>query len=541
MKYRLIFTELLVGTFVLAFGIMLSAPMALATEQVFRWGHQVTDMDTVDPAFDTGGAGYTAAGYIFNGLVRLPPGTVDFDNIEGDLARNWTVSADGLTYTFHLRRGVQWHKGYGEFTAEDVKYTFDRLRNTKVGSPYGAKYLGIKEVKILDRYTVQFILKAPNPFFLIDQVLAFQAGNIVCKEQGKEHGAGNLGIMAVGTGPFQVEKYISKEKLILVRNENYFRGSPYLERVEYCFMPDIASRTLAFVNGELDAIVGEREPKWVEDIMKTKTAVVDTIPLGSGCVLHFNMTKKPLDNFKVRKALTYAMDRKVFHQYFGSLATEMTAPVPATYFGALPREKTPEDLLYNYDLGKAKKFLTEAGYGAGFKLQACTTAKTYYTAVYEILAELWKPLGVELKIRVVDHTTYHHNIRADMNDVVFYYALRAPVADSYLTQYYHSEAIVKKPHAITNFSHYGDLDADGDGKIDNIDSLIEKARSEVNPERQKQLYYEAQLQLLKHVASKPIYELIKVYVRHNYVDLGCEIKGNILGGYPLETARILKH
>ncbi len=542
MKHRLgCLAGLLAVILCLAPGLVFSASQELAAKQVWRWGHHTSDLNTLDPAFSVEDMSYSVGDAVFNGLVRVKPGTLDFDHLEGDLAESWDISKDGLVYTFHLRKGVQWHRGYGEFTAADVQYTFERLKNPKLGSPYGAKFLTIDKVKVVDKYTVQIILKKPSTFFIMDQAFAYQAGMIVCKKQGEEKGLKNLGVHVIGTGPFMVEDYKAKEKITLVRNPKYFRGTPTIAQVEMYFMPNVASRTMAFVKGDLDAIYGERDTYWVEDLKKTKTVIVDSVPLGSGCALHFNMTKKPLDNIKVRKALAIATDRKAFKDYFGSDWYEMTAPVPPSYYAALPKEKTPAELQYNYDLEKAKKLLAEAGYPQGFKLMGYVTDKPYYKSIMEICQEQWKPLGVQLEIKVVDHTTFHANIRKDMNDVIVYYAGRAPVADSYLTQYYYSKAVIGKPTATTNFSHYGDVDADGDGKIDSVDSLIEAARSEMNREKQKQLYYEAQLQILKHIPAKPLHELAKVLVRHNWFDPGVEIKGSMIFGYPLEKARILKH
>ena len=543
MKWRFsILVSLMVVVPMLTPGVALSGSPELAAQQVFRWGHNTSDINTLDPAFSTSNPTYTAGGWIFNGLVRNKPGTVDFNNLEGDLAKSWDISDDHLTYTFHLRKGVQWHKGYGEFTAEDVKCTFERLRDKKVASPYGAKYLGIKEIKVTNLYTVKIILEKPNPFFLMDQMLAFQAGMIVPKKLIEERGKGNLGLEVIGTGPFQFEKYIAKEKVVLVRNANYFRGAPTLERVEFHFMPAMTSKTFAFINGDLDAIVGHRDPKWLKDVLKNPGVIVDAVPLGSPATLHFNMTAKPLDDVRVRKALAYAIDREQMHLYFGAVWTEMSAPVPPSYFGALPKKETPYELQYNFDLKKAKKLLTDAGYpGGGIKLKAFSTTRSNYLACFEQIAEMWRPLGVELKIEVVDHTTYHHNIRKNLNDVVIYYAPRPPFADSYLTQFYYSKSIIGKPTGITNFSHYGDVDADGDGVIDSIDSLIEEARSELNPEKQKQLYYKTQLKLLKHAPSKGLHVLRKVLVRHDYFDPGFDMKGILISSYPLEKARILKH
>lgn len=543
MKRRvgLLFNVVVIILLILVPGLGFAASGQLAEKQVWRWGHHTSDLDSLDPAFAVPDMTYSAGNGVLNGLVRLKPGTLAFDQLEGDLAESWEISKDGLVYTFHLRKGVQWHKGYGEFTAEDVKYTFDRLKNPKLGAPYAAKFLIIDQVKVIDKYTVQIILKAPSSFFIMDQVLAYQAGMIVCKKQGEEKGLKKLGNDIIGTGPFMFEDYKAKEKITFVKNPNYFRGAPTLDRIEMYFMPNVASRTMAFMKGDLDAIYGKRDSFWVEDVKKDKTVIVDAVPLGSGCLLNFNMTKKPLDNIKVRKALAMTADRKAFKSFFGGIWAEMTAPVPPSYYASLPKKDTPKELLYQGDVQTAKKLLVEAGYPNGFKLIAYITTKPYYKAILEICQELWKPLGVDLEIKVVDHTTFHANIRKDMNHVVVYYAGRAPVADSYLTQFFYSKSAIGQKTQVTNFSHYGTVDANGDGKIDSVDDLIEAARGELNQEKQKAMYYKAQLKILGDVPAKPLHELTKVLVRHNWFDPGVEIQGSMIFGYPLEKARILKH
>lgn len=533
--------SVLIFTLVLIPGLVFAASSELADKQVWRWAHHTSDLDTLDPAFATADMIYSAGAGVFNGLVRLKPGTLDFDNLESDLAESWEISKDGLVYTFHLRKGVQWHKGYGEFTAEDVKYTFERLKNPKLGSPLASKYLIIKEVKVVDKYTAQIILNKPSTFFIMDQVIAYQAGLIVCKKQGEEKGIKNLGLDVIGTGPFMFEEYKAKEKITFVKNPNYFRGAPILDRIEMYFMPNVASRTMAFIKGDLDAIYGKRDSFWVKDVKKNKTVIVDAVPLGSGSAIHFNMTKKPLDNIKVRKALAMVTDRKVFNDFYGDVWAEMIAPVPPSYFAALPKSKAPKELLYQGTVEEAKKLLAEAGYAKGFKLSAFITTKPYYKAILEICQELWKPLGVDLEIKVVDHTTFHANVRKDMSDLVVYFAGRAPVADSYLTQFYYSKSAIGQKSQVTNFSHYGMVDADGDGKVDSIDSYIEEARAEMDKQKQTEMYYKAQLQLLKHCPSKPLQELTKVLVRHNWFDPGVKIEGSMIFGYPLEKAKILKH
>jgi peptide/nickel transport system substrate-binding protein len=542
MKYRFsCWLTVVVVALLLLPGLTFAASSELAEKQVWRWAHHTSDLDTIDPAFTTADMTYSAGNSVFNGLVRLKPGTLDFDNLEGDLAESWKISKDGLVYTFYLRKGVKWHKGYGEFTAEDVKYTFERLKNPKLGSPMSSKYLIINEVKVVDKYTVQFILNQPSTFFMMDQVLAYQAGMIVCKKQGEEKGIKNLGLDVIGTGPFMFEDYKAKEKVTFVKNPDYFRGAPILDRVEMYFMPNVASRTMAFIKGDLDAIYGKRDSFWVKDVKQTKTVIVDAVPLGSGSAIHFNMTKKPLDNIKVRQALAMVADRQLFQDFYGDIWTEMISPVPPAYFASLPKSKAPKALLYQGTVAEAKKLLAEAGYPNGFKLLAYITTKPYYKAVLEICQQLWQPLGVDFEIKVVDHTTFHANIRKDMSDVVVYFAGRAPVADSYLTQFYYSKSAIGQPNQVTNFSHYGMVDADGDGKIDSIDEYVDAARAEMDKQKQTEIYYKAQLQLLKHCPSKPLQELTKVLVRHNWFDPGVKIEGSMIFGYPLEKAKILKH
>ncbi len=540
-QYRLV-TALIMASLLLMPAGLMAASQELAEKQEFRWGMHAKDINTLDPAFMTNTPTTTPGILIYNGLVRTPPGTVDLENIEGDLAESWEISNGGKTYTFKLRKGVQWHKGWGEFTAEDVKYTYDRLNDPKVGSPHRGTYNIIDQIKIIDPYTVQFDLKVPNAFFLHNQVLNYRSGNIVCKKfVEKQTGGAKMGVTAVGTGPFQFESYLSKEKIVLVRNDNYFRGKPIIERVEMFFMPKLAARTMAFVKGELDAMEGGRDTKWIKQVKKNPGIVIETIGLGSPTALYFNMSRKPLDDIRVRKALAMTMDRNALKQYFGDLWQEMPAPVPPSYLGTLPKDKIPEDCLYQPDLKKAKQLLAEAGYPNGFKLTAYSSTKRHYLANYEIAKELWKQLGVDLDVKVVDHVTFHANVRKDMNDVVFFLGPRPPVADTYLTQWYHSKAIVGTPTAITNFSHYGALDADGDGKIDNIDAIIDQARAEIDPVKQKALYHQAQLKIMKDVPAMGLHELTKVLCRRDYFDPGVPIKASMYSTYPLEKAKILKH
>ena len=135
-----------------------SGPKALA----MAWGN---DIKTMDPAMVTSSPDYNVTMQLFNGLVRYRPNSID---IEPDLALRWEVSTDGLAYTFYLRKGVKFHKGYGEMTADDVKFSFERVVNADLGSPYKQDMELIKNVEVVNPYTVLYVIKMEAYFGMRD-------------------------------------------------------------------------------------------------------------------------------------------------------------------------------------------------------------------------------------------------------------------------------------------------------------------------------------------------------------------------------------
>jgi len=482
--------------------------LALAqSRHVLRVGSGVADVGTLDPHFATNFGEYPIVKAMFNGLVDLPAGTVDIENIEPDLAESWSVSEDGLVWTFNLRKGVQWHHGYGEFTAEDVVFSFERVASPQVGSPWRSEVANIKEVRAVDRYTVEIELHAPDPFALL-RLVGYHSGFIVSKkavtELGDEHR-----FRPIGTGPFAISEYNPRRNVVLVANDAYYKGAPKLAGIEFRFMPDTATRELALRTGEVDTADGDSEQIWVER-MRAQGVIVELVGPGNGYFIQFNMTKPPFDNLKVRQALAYAVNRDEIVAYLGTaLARPLRSPVPAGYFG-----HTTEGLeTYEYNPGLARQLLAEAGYPNGFEFEIYISEATSYLPFAQLLQEHWRRIGVTMRLNVIDHASYHARVREDANGVIFYNATRLPIADIYLSQFYHSDAIIGKPTAITNFSHLGDV-------VDNIDALIEEARFEMNPDRQKELYAEAQRRIMAVAAAMPYAQRYSTVARQPYVDIG---------------------
>ncbi|MBA7617306.1 HTH-type transcriptional regulator SgrR [subsurface metagenome] len=212
---------------------------------------------------------------MFNALVRFKPGDMDPEKIQPDLAEGWNVSSDGLVWTFYLRKGVKFHKGYGELTAEDVKFSLEKAAN-KETSGFAKDFDALEKVEVIDKYTVRLTFKEHIPSVL-GLLTDYHGGYIVCKKAVEEIGLEKFKTNPIGTGPFMLKEYFPKQKLVEVRHDEYFRGRPLLDKVEFWFMPDASSREMAFRKGEIDICEGEREQVWVDKMRKVPGTVVDIL------------------------------------------------------------------------------------------------------------------------------------------------------------------------------------------------------------------------------------------------------------------------
>ncbi len=224
-------------------GVCAGANQILAEQQSISMGRPEEDIATLDPAF-TGGRGSERpiAQNIYNTLVRVVPGSGDVTAVMGDLARSWDVSDDMLTWTFHLVRGVQFHKGYGELTADDVKFSFERLEER--GSPHASTYDKIT-FEAVDRYTIRMHLDEIHPFLLTTLSNAAMNGQFITSRAAVEELGDAFALNPIGTGAFQLYEHRPRDRVILVRHEDYFRGPPILERVDVLFIPDQAAHMMA--------------------------------------------------------------------------------------------------------------------------------------------------------------------------------------------------------------------------------------------------------------------------------------------------------
>lgn len=504
----------------------LGVQSAGAADQVARLAVGVNDVGTLDPHFAVKIGEVPVIRMIYESLVRFPDGVMDISRIEPSLAENWKVEDDKLTWTFNLRKGVMWHRDFGEFTADDVKFSLERVLNKETGSPFRKNIMAVDQVIVKDKYTVQVKTKQPVPD-LPALMVGYQAGFVVCKKAFEKLGK-DMKLTPIGTGPFVFDKYKPRESIVLTPNETYWRGKPILKKVLVSFIPDNSTRELALRNNEVDAINIPAKQQWIDRLRKAGFDVNLTSP--ANCfVLHFNLTKKPLDNIKVRQALCHAIDRKILIQYLGKdVAKPEISPLPSGYVG-----HTGDVVKYDYDADKAKKLLAEAGLADGFSLSMNISNSNIYLPPMQVIQEMWKKIGVKLELNVVDHPTYHKLIRKDANPVVIYGAFRYPLTGNiYLTQFYHSESIVGKPSAIINFSHYGEA-------LPGVDKLIDDARFELDVEKQKALWTRAQQQIKNDCVSFPLFTRYYAMAKSKKLDLGFEQKSMSIYEFH-EKSQILK-
>lgn len=316
-----------------------------------------------------------------------------------------------------------------------------------------------------DRYTVRITLARPVPAVQVLGVLTdYQGGMIVSKKAVEEFGD-NFRMNPIGTGPFQLAEYVPRQYVRLVRNEQYFRGVPQIEEIVYRFMPDLRSRELAFRAGKLDVMEGLREQWWVEDIQQMPGIVVDVVGPGEMRTLHYNMSRPPFNDIRVRQAISYLINRDEIVEIIGpSVTVPAYSPVPPGYMA-----HTDDVERYDYNPEKAKQLLAEAGYPNGLNIGPVIISEVQPLLVpMQIIQEQLARHGVTMDLQVVDHQTFHDRIRQNMSNMVLYGAARFPTPDQYLTQFYHSASTVGKPTAVTNFSHYGSV-------IQGVDHLIDMA------------------------------------------------------------------
>ncbi len=317
-----------------------------------------SDAISLDPAIPDDGESFKAIIQIYDGLIKYKAGSTEL--IPG-LATSWDVSTDGLTYTFHLRKGVKFHDGT-PFNADAVVFSIDRQLPGKAtdNMAYASFTFGlVKTVEKVDDYTVKITLSQPYTPFLANLAMGLSAP-IVSPTAVKKYGADWGNKYAVGTGPFILEKWDHGMKTItLKKNPNYWDGAPLLDEVIIKVTDDNTVRANEVIAGDVDMIDGIA-PADVERLKGDANVKFITGPGMNVSYCAFRTNRPPFDNAKVREAISHAVDLDAIVQtLYKGTATRSNCVMPPGFFGYAPNVKP-----YTYDLDLAVKLLREAGYKA---------------------------------------------------------------------------------------------------------------------------------------------------------------------------------
>ena len=367
-----------------------------------------------------------AQGCMYDNLIRRDPRDSG-KTIVPDLAHSWEIAKDGKTYTFHLRKGVLFHDG-AELTADDVKATFDRIRNPPAGVaiPRTALFTAVSDITTPDKYTVQVKLSAPRPVNYIMSAFASGWNGIVRKQTLEENGFNLRKVANIpGTGPFRQVRRVENEIWVMERNKDYWnKGLPFLEGIEfYNLLPFSTELGSSVLSGRVDYAricdpVSARKAAATPGM--TNARFYQSVIQGTW----MNNKKKPFDDARVRRACHLVLDKQTLVDVVKDIAPMMMGGFiyPFSEF-ATPIDQLRKRIGYQEDqtaaIKEAKALMTAAGYGSGIKnveflVRDIASFKVWAQAIQAMLQEA---LNIECKLRTVVDSVWFEDAKAGSFDL----------------------------------------------------------------------------------------------------------------------------
>ena len=374
------------------------------------------DPRSLDPALSTDVPTGRAVGYVFDGLVRFTP---DAQVVPG-LARSWDISTDGMTYTFHLRKGVKFHDGR-PFSAKNVLNSWQRVLDPKTKGGRGWPLYPIAGAKeFADGTGGRTIsgLTAPNdstvvvrlkePFAIFPKLLAMPVAAIV-----PDSVPANFGENPVGTGPWKFVEWKHDDYLKFAANPDYFDTPPKADTLIARIVPEPSTAVAEFESGNVDVLyVPEGETRNWEQTDEKK-AMLESAPALRVFYIAINTTRGPLADVRVRQALNYATDSKAILDGIVSGRGNLAAGVipPALPGGDSTRKG------YTRDLAKAKQLLAEAGFANGIDIELWSSQTPPFPRIAQAVQANLKDVNVRVTLVQRDASSMREAARAGKTDM----------------------------------------------------------------------------------------------------------------------------
>ena len=372
--------------------LLLSGAMAQGDGELRVRARSGVDIDTMDPAFYRGNEEYNVDMAIYAKLVRFLP---DSAEIELDAAEHFELSDDGLRADFRLREGIQFHHGYGEMTAEDVKFSFERMIDPDLNSPYASDWATLESVEVTGRYEGTLHFSAPYAP-LLSSTLPWAPGSILSKAAFEDLGD-RFALNPVGAGPYYWSEWQPNQQLVLERFADYYGELPDFARIVIVPVIDPQIAEFSFDAGELDAteVSLDSIPRYEAD----PDVTVEILPALRYHWLGFNMESEPFDDIRVREAIRLAVDvEEVLLGAYSGVPERARSMIPEGILGHW--EDAPA---YEPDLERARELLAEAGYPDGFSSIITTDDVPQHLQSAAIIQQQLNRVGITTDITIVSN------------------------------------------------------------------------------------------------------------------------------------------
>ena len=303
----------------------------------------------INPVITNTGISMSVASLVFNRLIHFRPD----GELEPELAESWDISADGLVYTFHLRRGIQFHDGE-EFTSEDVLFTYTAIQDPAAQSPYHAFMKPVVSFSAPDRYTFKVTLEKPYVPFINEMVREIIPKHLYVGTSLRNN---EFNYKPVGTGPFRFEKWLPDNQIILRANPDYFEGRPYLDKIIFKTYEKRSEVWTAFMRQEVD-LISFMHPEDYEITKKDPIFKTYACPTADYYVINYDLEDPVLADQNLRIALAHAVNTqelidKVEHGY----GVKCVGPFQPGYWTFNPDVKP-----FAYDPSLAMEILKKDGW-----------------------------------------------------------------------------------------------------------------------------------------------------------------------------------
>ena len=426
---------------------------------------------------------------VCNNLVQY---SMDLSKIVPELATDWTISDDGITYTFNLRSDVKFQKGQYQdgraLVADDVKYALERSATQSSMNRLSM----LDHVDVVSDTQVKCVLKSAAASFL---TALTDAGNVIVPQEEVEGWGDAFGDHLVGTGPFTLESFAQDQQSTLVRNDTYYGDKPYLDGVNWKVVTDMTQANSGLQTGELDmatSLTGEA----VQLIRQNSELTLNQTPGLHIAYVYFNQVNGPTANQDVRKAILMAINRddvvKGVYQY--GEAESACVPLPKGSWGYTDEA---ESEVPEYDPTAAKALLTSAGYGDGMTLTLYISNTTARVTMATILQQQLKEnLNIDLDVHPADWGTFSADAASGIADMYGMSWTWYPDPFFFLNKLFSSSEV----GALGNGAGFNHAD---------VDDLLNKALA-VTDQDQRAEYYKQALKLI--VTYDPMFVYATEYV-----------------------------